>query len=653
MSEGFGFTRKITWFKGDSRTSELSDFLDSLPQAALLTDTQNWVIDHVNPAFLSAFGFSQSELKGTRAQNLFADWSEDSSDRLSPDNNEMKRLILRDQSQIKIKLHVAQIVNNPKYAILILEPSETATTATDHGTLSSFWKIFQELIVLTDLPDLQDALMKVLDVAAELSGAEILTVYRLCAGSPEIQRLASFGEESVLPELLSMQDLLSLNQPQLWETGKYPVCGLHRSVRAFGIRYLASAPIGQNTAIVGLILIAGKRGQPSSIILDLAQLLATVLESIFQNHIQHSNTNKQLSDWALQTNRLSTIADRVQEGVVQLTPDLAIRSLNPQMEQSLGYFSREVAGQPIEKILIGTDQILPALYLAQKGDPVFQLKDISLFRRNGESFQAEVRIFPVLNGGQIDEILIFIQDLSELEKIRSRSVELENRALLGELMAVFAHEVRNPINNISTNLQLMAVNLKPDDPVQAPISRMQQDCDRLEDLIKSVLAFSKPQEYTMEQLDLGLLLQRLLDRLRPRISAQKIQTDLQVEPGCPLVSGNARALEQVFYNLMNNAVQAMGENGGLLSLKVQAVPSEEGIPMVEIFVADTGPGIPKEVQDRVFQPFFTTKQSGTGLGLAISKRILHAHKGNIRLSSFPGGTIFHILLPAVRPPEKE
>ncbi len=450
-----------------------------------------------------------------------------------------------------------------------------------------------------------------------------------------------------------MQDLLSLNQPQLWETGKYPVCGLHRSVRTSGIRYLASAPIGQNTALVGLILIGGRRGQPSSSILDLAQLLSTVLELIFQNHIQHSNIHKELSDRALQTNRLSTIADRVQEGVVQLTPDLVIRSLNPQMEQSLGYFSREVAGQPIEKVLIGTDQILPALILAQKGDPVYQLKDINLFRRNGELFQAEVRIFPVLNGDQIDEILIFIQDLSEMEKIRSHSMELENRALLGELMAVFAHEVRNPINNISTNLQLMAVSLKPDDPEQAPISRMQQDCDRLEELIKSVLAFSKPQEYAMEPLELGLLLQRLLDRLRRRISTQKIETDLQVEPGCPLVSGNARALEQVFYNLMNNAVQAMGENGGLLSLKVQEVPSEEGTPMVEVFVADTGPGIPKEVQDRVFQPFFTTKQSGTGLGLAISKRILHAHKGNIRLSSFPGGTIFHILLPAVRPPEKE
>ncbi len=140
MSEGAGFSRIIPWFKGDSRTSELADFLDSLPQAALLTDTQNWVIAHANPAFLSTYGFSQAELIGTRAHKLFADWNDDSTDRLSPDHDEIKRLVRRDQTQINIKLHVAQIVNNPKYAMLILKPSETATTAMDYGMRSSIWQ---------------------------------------------------------------------------------------------------------------------------------------------------------------------------------------------------------------------------------------------------------------------------------------------------------------------------------------------------------------------------------------------------------------------------------------------------------------------------------------------------------------------------------
>jgi signal transduction histidine kinase len=220
-------------------------------------------------------------------------------------------------------------------------------------------------------------------------------------------------------------------------------------------------------------------------------------------------------------------------------------------------------------------------------------------------------------------------------------------------MAIFAHEVRNPINNISTGLQVMAMNLPQEDPQQNSINRMLQDCERLAELIRSVLAFSKPMEYEMESLDLGALLSRLLDRLRPRIANQRIQFELQVEPGCPHISGNLRALEQVFTNLTTNAIQAMEEDGGVLSLKVQSISSNESIPYVEVCITDTGPGIPKELQDRIFQPFFTTKQNGTGLGLSIAKRILLAHKGNILLSSFPGGTVFRVHLPAFEPEKRE
>jgi signal transduction histidine kinase len=195
----------------------------------------------------------------------------------------------------------------------------------------------------------------------------------------------------------------------------------------------------------------------------------------------------------------------------------------------------------------------------------------------------------------------------------------------------------------------MTMNLKPEDPNQESITRMQQDCDRLEELIKSVLAFAKPTEYEMESLDLPLLLRRLLDRLRPRMAERHVQCDLRVEPECPLVEGNIRALEQVFSNLINNALQAMSEMGnGSLALKVQPVHIEEGVESLEVSIADTGPGIPKEFQERIFQPFYTTKRDGTGLGLPLSQRIITAHKGNIQFSSFPGGTIFTVRLPVAK-----
>jgi signal transduction histidine kinase len=124
---------------------------------------------------------------------------------------------------------------------------------------------------------------------------------------------------------------------------------------------------------------------------------------------------------------------------------------------------------------------------------------------------------------------------------------------------------------------------------------------------------------------------------------------LQIEQDLPLILGNPRALEQVFTNLINNAIQAMGEQAGTLALKVQAVKTPGRRNVVEVSVADSGPGIPKELQDRIFQPFFTTKPNGTGLGLAITRRIITAHKGILQVNSFPGGTVFSVQIPEVDP----
>jgi signal transduction histidine kinase len=226
--------------------------------------------------------------------------------------------------------------------------------------------------------------------------------------------------------------------------------------------------------------------------------------------------------------------------------------------------------------------------------------------------------------------------------------------VLGEVTAVFAHEVRNPINNISTGLQLISLNLPAQDQNQETLSRLQQDCDRLEELMKSVLAFSRHSDYVMEPLDLGQLVRRLLERMRPRLNGARVTSDLHIAKELPEISGNSRALEQVFSNLFNNAMQAMSENGGTMTVKLRSIEGSSGRRVVEVSVSDTGPGIPPEFLERIFQPFFTTKTGGTGIGLAITKRIITAHKGNIQVRSIPGATVFTLqftALPARNNPE--
>jgi signal transduction histidine kinase len=121
----------------------------------------------------------------------------------------------------------------------------------------------------------------------------------------------------------------------------------------------------------------------------------------------------------------------------------------------------------------------------------------------------------------------------------------------------------------------------------------------------------------------------------------------QTSEHLPKVMGDARTLEQVFTNLISNAIEAMSKSGGTLAVRTTTNIEVINNPQVEITISDNGPGIPDDIKDRVFEPFITNNPRGTGLGLAITKSIVTAHRGSISLNTFPGGTVFKISLPAL------
>ncbi len=299
-------------------------------------------------------------------------------------------------------------------------------------------------------------------------------------------------------------------------------------------------------------------------------------------------------------------------------------------------------------VTIGIQQLQPIFQNVLHGRRYETNEPIRLFRRNGNPFPSDLKLLPIVINDELLNILVIFRDLSDEEEYRARNQQLEQRALLGEVTASFAHEVRNPINNISTGLQLLEYNLPPDNPNLDNIHRLQHDCERLAELVKSSLSFVRPMEYKLEPIDFSIFLNHTVDKWRPRLVRNKIKPHLQVYETIPLVEGDIRSLEQVFTNLISNAIEAMDGKEGVIALKARRI-NEPGIPtQVEISISDTGPGIPPEVREHIFEPFFTTKQSGTGLGLAIVKRIITAHKGAIHVKSIPGGTIFTIVLPAIR-----
>jgi len=566
-------------------------------------------------------------------------------------------LLIRKRNGTKVEVQASRhdLASQAKWSLVSFEEiqkilSRLARDQRRAEMLSSMETISQAL----SQPDLDSALKLALQAGKEITRADIVGIYlpNLGGGSQNIELVQTvcLGAEGVFPERMPGQEMVLLRAAQFWSPGKRPSTSLHRAARANNLTSLATAPLGQKDAAIGIVVAGAKSELNPETTLAQLHILASVLTSLIQFHAQTANLETSLDEQLRARTVDKTGVDAVSQGMLVITPALHIARMNPAAEAILGYSSQEAHTHPVGDILIGTAALTPALQVALQGVPTFNLDNIRLYRRSGQPFLAQVSILPAMAQGNLEGIIVLIQDLSEQEQIQAQAQQLEQRAMLGEVTGVFAHEVRDPINSISTGLQFLALDLPEDDPHQPMIARMQQECDRLGELMKSVLALSRPAVYEMEAVDIKLLLSRLLDRLKPRMVQVEVQSFLKDEPPIPPVNGNFRALEQVFTNLITNAIQAMSEKGGMLALKIQKVNGPGGHDFVLVNVADTGPGIPKEYQERLFQPFFSTKSDGTGLGLAITKRILTAHKGNIQVSSEPGSTVFHVQLPALETP---
>jgi PAS domain S-box-containing protein len=235
----------------------------------------------------------------------------------------------------------------------------------------------------------------------------------------------------------------------------------------------------------------------------------------------------------------------------------------------------------------------------------------------------------------------------ELARAQDQLVRQERLAALGELAAVVAHEVRNPLGVIFNSLGSLRRLVQPKGDARMLFDIVGEEADRLNRIVGDLLNFAKPSPATLraEPLD------RVLDDAVGAALADaggRIAVVRDVPDGLPLVPMDARLMRQAILNVAVNAVQAMPEGG---TLSVRARLGGDGVVME---LADTGEGIPDEVRHRIFEPFFTTKATGTGLGLAVVKRILDDHRGRVEVRAVAtGGTLFALHLPLERRREPE
>ncbi len=627
--------------------------LKFLPHPALVVHQESERVLASNDYAVSLTGFTHAELDGLHLTSLFPQSFSLSQVRLASSINLTSEppshapiiaaLLRRDQTLLEVEIYLQSLLLDEEGCLLVLQPLDgTLRTPPAHPLAEGLYQKIGELMATLAMEDMHHALTQALHIAADLCQVDVLVYYQIDTQRPLLERTFSFGECNTFPETLPLGVFAQVG---LWRRGERTHNELHRLARQAGWPFLCSIAIGQPQETIGLLVMAHTHIHPIINLEAIAGLVSWVIYALTQRHTLVSNLEAQLRESSLQTLALEAIALHNSEGLIWLSPEFHILKINPAAGSILGYAEGEIIHAHIEKVLVGNEDLHPileeVLRHAQSTPPL----EKRFFRRNGEEFLCKFQVIPITLGRQVAQILLRLCDQSEIEGLQVQSQRLEQQARLGQAMQIFSHEARNLLNPISMGLQLLQIHVSKEPALRETIDEALQDLDRLTELFNTVLETSRNTQFRMEAVNIPLLLKRMLERTKARFDRYKVTYELIVPDQCPPIRGDVRALEQVFSNLINNALQAMEQQGGKLGIKVNAVYPAHQKGYLEISFADTGPGIPAEMQEKIFHPFVTTKEKGTGLGLAISRLIITSHKGTIQLNSIPGATIFTVKIP--------
>lgn len=228
--------------------------------------------------------------------------------------------------------------------------------------------------------------------------------------------------------------------------------------------------------------------------------------------------------------------------------------------------------------------------------------------------------------------------------LERRTREAQRLAELGTLTGGLAHEIKNPLSTVQLNLQLLQEDLHPEDPTYRRIvnrlNTVRNEANRLREILDDFLRYAGRLELDRKPVDMNEILEELVDFFAPQAQAQRVQLRFQKNSNGTLVPMDSKLIKQALLNLMINALHAMPD-GGELIMTLNRTPQHALIDVI-----DTGPGIPANVVDKIFEAYYSTKKGGTGLGLPMAKRIVEAHGGKLTVKSEPGkGTDFTLALP--------
>ncbi len=336
-------------------------------------------------------------------------------------------------------------------------------------------------------------------------------------------------------------------------------------------------------------------------------------------------------------NEIAGILDNLGSGLVIVDSRGGVRRVNPAAGRILGVDASACAGKDCgEAFADGLKEFADCLLrVGASGSPETR-REITISRgeRAGVPVGVTVTLLESPSGAR-DGVIAIFQDLTDVVRMREHVRDTDRLAAVGELSASIAHEIRNPLGSIRGSAELLQGELDIDGTQKQLLDLILKESGRVNRIITDFLAFARMRPTQQRPVDIGGFLDNVAFQIRLQKDQGAGEVVVEVErpdPGIALALDEEQ-MTQVFLNLALNAVQAMPE-GGRLRLAAEPRP---GRGDCVVTVTDDGPGIPAEIMEDLFKPFFTTKKGGTGLGLPMVARIVHAHGGMIGAGAAPGG----------------
>lgn len=351
------------------------------------------------------------------------------------------------------------------------------------------------------------------------------------------------------------------------------------------------------------------------------------------------------------------ILENIDRAVVAFDQEGRTTLFNPAAEALMERSSRQVIGQHYLELFKDQKTLLYLVKTALvEGRSITDDEGLYLNRSNAAPLPVNAYAAPIYaHRGNQDGAVMIIRDLSRIKDLEGTLRRADRLSMLGTLAAGLAHEIKNPLGGIKGAAQLLAKELADESSMLDYTQIMIKEVERINFIIEELMDLGNPRVPEIGDVDLTKVLDDIILLQREAARGHNVKFILKLDPSIPPIKGDEGLLTRLFLNLIKNAREAITHKGEVLietrisSNYHMTSPGRRSSQMVDITISDTGCGIEEEEMDRIFTPYFTTKNKGSGLGLAISQKIIEDHHGLLKIESSPGeGTMMIVSLPLRR-----